>query len=244
PSPYPDAWNLREIFSYAIIYGLYLTASTVAFFAVIFKTNFFESHFSLPHPLLDDSGNKIPNDPVYHSVIYLQVSTISQALIFITRSRGFFFTERPSIMLMIAFIVAQLVATFIAVYANWGFTELQGCGWNWAGIVWIWNIIWFLPMDLIKFGMRALFEPKNDLKNTKTPMAGQSRRASALSGTSSARYYANRTRSLKSLERPQNFGKKLLGMNKKMSMDAKEMRRFSSVQTNHAAQVLNNNASS
>ncbi|CEG65528.1 Putative ATPase [Rhizopus microsporus] len=244
PSPYPDAWNLREIFSYAIIYGLYLTASTVAFFAVIFQTNFFESHFSLPHPLLDESGNKNPNDPVYHSVIYLQVSTISQALIFITRSRGFFFTERPSIMLMIAFIVAQLVATFIAVYANWGFTELQGCEWNWAGIVWIWNIIWFLPMDLIKFGMRALFEPKNDLKNTKTPMAGQSRRASALSGTSSARYYANRTRSLKSLERPQNFGKKLLGMNKKMSMDAKEMRRFSSVQTNHAAQVLNNNASS
>ncbi|KAG0741849.1 hypothetical protein G6F62_007343 [Rhizopus arrhizus] len=238
PSPYPDAWNLREIFSYAIVYGLYLTASTVAFFAVIYKTTFFETHFSLPHNV-NAEGVKDVNDGVYHSVIYLQVSTISQALIFITRSRGFFFTERPSIMLMCAFIVAQLVATFIAVYADWGFTELKGCGWNWAGIAWIWNIIWFLPMDLIKFAMRFFFEPKNDLKNSKTPMAGQSRRASALSGTSSARYYANRTRSLKSLERSQNFGKKLLGGKKKMSMDAKEMRRFSSVQTNHAAQVLN-----
>jgi H+-transporting ATPase len=93
-------------------------------------------------------------------------------------------------------------------------------------------------MDFIKFGMRALFEPKNDLKNSKTPMAGQSRRASAISGTSSARYYANRTRSLKSLERPQNFAQKLMG-NSGKKMDAKEMRRFSSVQSSNAAQVLN-----
>ncbi|KAI9290155.1 plasma-membrane proton-efflux P-type ATPase, partial [Umbelopsis sp. AD052] len=41
PSPYPDQWNLREIFSYAIVYGIYLTASTVVFYAVAFKTTFF-----------------------------------------------------------------------------------------------------------------------------------------------------------------------------------------------------------
>ncbi|KAI7890895.1 uncharacterized protein EV154DRAFT_234891 [Mucor mucedo] len=220
PSPYPDSWNLREIFTYAIIYGLYLTVSTVAFFAVVYQTTFFESHWNLPNTSQDgQSAEKYVNHGVYHSIVYLQVSTISQGLIFITRSRGFFFTERPSVMLVCAFIVAQLVATFIAVYADWPFTEMNGCGWKWAGIVWVWN----------------------NLKESKTPMAGQSRRASAISGTSSARYYANRTKSLKSMERPQNFGKKLLGMNKKMSMDAKEMRRFSSVQTNHAAQVLNSN---
>ncbi|CEP09717.1 hypothetical protein [Parasitella parasitica] len=239
PSPYPDSWNLREIFTYAIVYGLYLTVSTVAFFAVIIQTNFFESHFSLPHVFNPETGveEKFVNSGIYHSVIYLQVSTISQALIFVTRSRGFFFSERPSIMLMCAFIIAQLVATFIAVYANWPFTNIAGCGWNWAGIVWIWNIVWFIPMDFIKFGMRYIFEPKNDMKNTKTPMAGQSRRASAISGTSSARYYANRTRSLRSMERPQNFASKLLGKSGK-SLDPKEMRRLSSVQTNHAAQVL------
>ncbi|GAA5807596.1 hypothetical protein MFLAVUS_000961 [Mucor flavus] len=240
PSPYPDSWNLREIFTYAIIYGIYLTASTVIFFAVIIHTDFFESNWTLPDTTVDGVPKEV-NHGIYHSVIYLQVSTISQALIFVTRSRGFFFSERPSVMLMAAFVVAQLCSTFIAVYANWPFTEIVGCGWKWAGIVWIWNIVWFLPMDFIKFGMRAAFEPTNNLRESKTPMAGQSRRASAISGTSSARYYANRTKSLKSMERPQNFGKKLLGMNKKMSMDAKEMRRFSSVQTNHAAQVLNSN---
>ncbi|CAF4909544.1 unnamed protein product, partial [Rotaria socialis] len=46
--------------------------------------------------------------------------------------------------------IAQLVATFIAVWANWDFTNIKGCGWNWAGVVWIWNIVWFFPLDGIK----------------------------------------------------------------------------------------------
>lgn len=47
------------------------------------------------------------------SAVYLQVSTISQALIFVTRSRGWSFTERPGLLLVTAFIVAQLVNSFI-----------------------------------------------------------------------------------------------------------------------------------
>jgi H+-transporting ATPase len=53
-------------------------------------------------------------------------------------------------MLVGAFIAAQLIATFIAVWANWNFTHIHGCGWTWAGIVWIWNIIWFFPLDFLK----------------------------------------------------------------------------------------------
>ena len=44
------------------------------------------------------------------SAVYLQVSTISQALIFVTRSRGWSFMERPGLLLVHAFIVAQLVS--------------------------------------------------------------------------------------------------------------------------------------
>lgn len=46
------------------------------------------------------------------SAVYLQVSTISQALIFVTRSRGWSFTERPGFLLVVAFILAQLVMSF------------------------------------------------------------------------------------------------------------------------------------
>jgi len=56
-----------------------------------------------------------------------------------------------------------MVATFITVYADWGFTNIQGCGGRWAGIVWVWNIIWFFPLDLIKVNkkQRIFFLQKN-----------------------------------------------------------------------------------
>ncbi|KAI8088744.1 uncharacterized protein BX664DRAFT_261822 [Halteromyces radiatus] len=233
PSPHPDQWNLFEIFSYAIVYGLYLALSTISFFAVLYKTDFFQTKFGV-QPFTDG-----PNNPVLHSVIYLQVSTISQGLIFVTRSQGWFFTERPSVLLMCAFIVAQLVATFISVYANWGFTKIAGCGWTLGGIAWIWNFVWFLPLDFIKFGMQRVFKPKLIAPLSDQASGGRrSRRSSMMSNSTSARYYANRTQSLRALERPRNFGKRLLGLNKKMSMDPHEMRRFSSAQTNHASQIL------
>lgn len=77
--------------------------------------------------------------------------------------------------------------------------------------------------------MQHFFEPK--VGNAEDAKITASRRASAVSGTSSARYYANRTRSLRSLERPQNFAQKILGKAGK-TMNPTEMRRFSSVQVN------------
>lgn len=43
------------------------------------------------------------------SAVYLQVSTISQALIFVTRSRSWSYVERPGFFLVVAFVLAQLV---------------------------------------------------------------------------------------------------------------------------------------
>uniref|UniRef100_M4FDQ7 Uncharacterized protein n=1 Tax=Brassica campestris TaxID=3711 RepID=M4FDQ7_BRACM len=44
------------------------------------------------------------------SAVYLQVSIISQALIFVTRSGSWSFVERAGALLMIAFLIAQLFA--------------------------------------------------------------------------------------------------------------------------------------
>ena len=131
PSSEPNKWRLRRIFISAIVYGLYLAASTVVFFSIVTQTSFFQDHFGVEtFPRTDDGGYSHSR---LNSMIYLQVSTISQALIFITRSHGFFFTERPTIFLIAAFFITQLGSTFISVYANWGFTDLLGCGWGWAG---------------------------------------------------------------------------------------------------------------
>lgn len=49
---------------------------------------------------------------MFASAVYLQVSTISQALIFVTRSRGWSYAERPGLLLVFAFVIAQLVLLF------------------------------------------------------------------------------------------------------------------------------------
>lgn len=88
------------------------------------------------------------------SALYLQVSIVSQALIFVTRSRSWSFVERPGFLLVTAFFLAQLVATLIAVYANWEFARIKGIGWGWAGVIWLFSIVFYFPLDIFKFFIR------------------------------------------------------------------------------------------
>ena len=46
------------------------------------------------------------------------------------------------------------IATLIAVYANWAFAAIKGIGWGWAGVIWLYNIVCYLPLDIIKFLIR------------------------------------------------------------------------------------------
>ncbi|KAI9466471.1 hypothetical protein IWW42_001143 [Coemansia sp. RSA 1085] len=255
PSRHPNAWNLKEIFSYAIVYGCYLTLSTLIFFIVIDKSNFFQRH-----------GCKAftnHNDFSLHSVIYLQVSILSQALIFVTRAQGFFFMERPSLFLICAFLIAQLVATMITVYANWGFTEIYGAGWHWAGAVWIWDIVWFVPLDFIKFGMAAIIErfaahsgpptPGAKIPHEQVELARQRTRMSMEAAQSvnristipsrGASYYAPNMQD--NVSRRRNFGARVKHMitktGKSLGMDNNELRRLQSTQAQAASRVLSKN---
>lgn len=92
--------------------------------------------------------------------MYLQVSIVSQALIFVTRSRSWSYAERPGLLLVTAFVIAQLVATIIAVYANWGFAKMKGIGWGWAGVIWLYSIIFYIPLDILKFFIRYALSGK------------------------------------------------------------------------------------
>lgn len=48
------------------------------------------------------------------------------------------------------------VATLIAVYANWGFARIKGIGWGWAGVIWLYSIVFYIPLDWIKFAIRYI----------------------------------------------------------------------------------------
>ncbi|GLU14147.1 hypothetical protein SLE2022_307340 [Rubroshorea leprosula] len=146
PSPRPDSWKLNEIFATGIVIGTYLALITVLFYWIVIDTDFFENLFNVRS--LSDNSEEVS------SAIYLQVSIISQALIFVTRSQSWSFLERPGVLLMCAFVVAQLVATIIAVYAHISFAYISGIGWGWAGVIWLYSLIFYIPLDIIKFTVR------------------------------------------------------------------------------------------
>ncbi|CAA0820229.1 ATPase 11- plasma membrane-type [Striga hermonthica] len=156
PSPLPDSWKLAEIFTTGIVLGAYLAMMTVIFFWAAYDTDFFTRVFGVRS--LERTVN--PNFRMLASAIYLQVSIVSQALIFVTRSRSWSFVERPGFLLVGAFLVAQLIATLIAVYANWRFCAIEGIGWGWAGVIWLYNIVFYFPLDLIKFFIRYALSGK------------------------------------------------------------------------------------
>ncbi|KAK2412547.1 plasma membrane ATPase [Trifolium repens] len=150
PSPLPDSWKLKEIFATGIVLGGYLALMTVIFFWAMKENKFFPDTFGVRHLNHDEMM----------SALYLQVSIVSQALIFVTRSRGWSFLERPGALLVIAFLIAQLIATLIAVYANWGFAKVQGIGWGWAGVIWLYSVVFYIPLDVMKFAIRYILSGK------------------------------------------------------------------------------------
>ncbi|KAE8056496.1 hypothetical protein FH972_013265 [Carpinus fangiana] len=164
PSPQPDSWKLREIFATGVVLGGYMALMTVIFFWAMHDTDFFSDKFgvrSLKHSDTEMmTARDTERDKEMMAALYLQVSIISQALIFVTRSRSWSFVERPGFLLLIAFVLAQLVATFIAVYANWGFARIKGCGWGWAGVIWLYSLVTYIPLDFLKFAIRYILSGK------------------------------------------------------------------------------------
>ncbi|KAK3003986.1 hypothetical protein RJ639_019239 [Escallonia herrerae] len=168
PSPMPDSWKLREIFATGIVLGGYLALMTVVYFWVVRDTEFFSEKFGV---------RPIRNNPrEMMAALYLQVSIVSQALIFVTRSRSWSFVERPGLLLLSAFLVAQLVATLIAVYANWGFAKIEGCGWGWAGVIWLYSLVTYIPLDFLKFAIHYILSGKawDNLLENKTAFTTKS----------------------------------------------------------------------
>lgn len=101
------------------------------------------------------------------SALYLQVSIISQTLIFVTRS-GWCFTEMHGLLLCAAFVVTQIVSQpsllpaaepssihdpSLTSVATIRFAHIRGVGWCWAGAIWTYNAATFLPLEVFKLGI-------------------------------------------------------------------------------------------
>jgi H+-transporting ATPase len=123
----PEVWNMRSVLGVATALGI---IGVIASFGLFYLG---ESVFHLSRPTIQ-------------SLMYLKLSVAGHLTVFVTRTRGPFWTIKPARILLLAVIGTQITATFIAVYGL-GMTPL---GWKWAGVVWGYALAWFLVNDQVK----------------------------------------------------------------------------------------------
>ena len=91
---------------------------------------------------------------VLQSMMYLKLSVAGHFLIFITRTKGHFWSYRPSNILLAAVLGTQTVATIIAVFG----LLIPPIGWKLALFVWVYAMASFVLTDLAKVFLFKRFE--------------------------------------------------------------------------------------
>ena len=87
------------------------------------------------------------------TLMYLKLSVAGHLTIFVTRTRGHFWSYRPSMALFAAVVGTQIIATLITVYGLF----MAPIGWIWALAVWGYALVWFVVNDLIKLAAYSIF---------------------------------------------------------------------------------------
>jgi H+-transporting ATPase len=132
----PESWNMRMVLGVATVLGV---VGPVAAFGLFYL-----------------------GDRVYHldrahiqTLMYLMLSVAGHLTIFVTRTRGPFWSIRPSWILLAAVIGTQVIATIFAVYG----LLMTPIGWGWAMFVWAYALAWFVVSDRVKLLAYRIFDP-------------------------------------------------------------------------------------
>jgi H+-transporting ATPase len=136
----PEAWNMRLVLGISTVLGV---MGVVAAFGLFYLG---ERVFHLDHAHVQ-------------TLMYLKLSVAGHLTIFLTRTRGPFWSIRPARILWIAVLGTQTVATLIAVYGLF----MTPLGWRWAGFVWAYALIWALVNDRVKLLAYRIFDTKAPL---------------------------------------------------------------------------------
>ena len=137
----PESWNMRLVLGISTVLGV---IGVVAAFGLFYLG---ERVFHLDRAHIQ-------------TLMYLKLSVAGHLTIFLTRTRGPFWSIRPARILWVAVLGTQIVATLIAVYGLF----MTPIGWGWALFVWGYALIWFLMNDRVKLLAYRVFDP------TKAPL--------------------------------------------------------------------------
>ena len=131
----PEAWNMHMVLGISTVLGV---IGVVSAFGLFF---------------LGERVFHIDREHI-QTLMYLKLSIAGHLTIFLTRTRGPFWSIRPANILWIAVLGTQIVATLIAVYGIF----MTPLGWGWAGFVWGYALIWFLINDRLKLLAYSIFD--------------------------------------------------------------------------------------
>jgi H+-transporting ATPase len=123
----PEAWNMRVVLGIASVLGV---TGVIAVFILFFLA---ERVFHIDHARVQ-------------TLMYLKLSIAGHLTIFLTRTRGPFWSIRPAKILCLAVLGTQALATLIAVYGLF----MTPLGWRWAACVWGYALVWALVNDRVK----------------------------------------------------------------------------------------------
>jgi len=142
----PESWNMHMVLGISSVLGAIGVVSAFGLFYLGERV----FHLDRTH---------------IQTLMYLKLSIAGHLTIFLTRTRGPFWSIRPARILWIAVLGTQIVATLIAVYGVF----MTPLGWGWAGFVWGYALLWFLVNDRLKLLAYRIFDPiKNGVVKSKT----------------------------------------------------------------------------
>jgi H+-transporting ATPase len=132
----PESWNMRLVLSISTVLGVIGVAAAFLLFYL---------------------GERVFHMDRLHiqTLMYLKLSIAGHLTIFLTRTRGPFWSIRPARILWIAVLGTQTIATLIAVYGLF----MAPIGWKWAGFVWGYALVWALINDRVKLLAYRIFDP-------------------------------------------------------------------------------------
>jgi H+-transporting ATPase len=143
----PETWNMRMVLGVATVLGV---LGPVAAFGLFY---------------LGERVYHLDRDQI-QTLMYLMLSVAGHLTIFLTRTRGPFWSIRPAPVLMLAVLGTQIVATLIAVYGIF----MTPLGWGWALFVWGYALVWFLVSDRVKLFAYRVFDPTAEPLLSKMPV--------------------------------------------------------------------------
>ncbi|MGA9022565.1 MAG: plasma-membrane proton-efflux P-type ATPase [Terracidiphilus sp.] len=143
----PESWNMRLVLSISTVLGVIGVAAAFLLFYL---------------------GERVFHMDRLHiqTLMYLKLSIAGHLTIFLTRTRGPFWSIRPARILWIAVLGTQTIATLIAVYGLF----MAPIGWKWAGFVWAYALTWALINDRVKLLAYRIFDPAKPALLSKKPV--------------------------------------------------------------------------